>query len=105
MNKYILTLEAYSLSNIRRRKRKLNRKNRPFRSVRIEPEPIDSPEMTMPNPLSEETHVLSFEKYSLSKLRLIHRKKRIQNGKIVKPIPAIEGEPVNPNLTIPTSDV
>lgn len=52
MNKYIMTFERYHRSILRKRMlRELKRKNRPFRSVKIEPEPINSPAMTIPNPL------------------------------------------------------
>jgi len=52
MNKYILTFERYHRSILRKRMlRELKRKNRPFRSIPIEPPPVDSPEMTIPSPL------------------------------------------------------
>lgn len=53
MNKHIMTFEGYKHRSLMRKRllAALKRKNRPFRSVRIEPPPVDSPAMTIPNPL------------------------------------------------------
>jgi len=48
MNKYILTFEGYSEANIRRRERRLKRKNRPFRSVIVSPDPINNQALNIP---------------------------------------------------------
>jgi len=53
MNRYIMTFEGFKHRSLIRKRllAELKRKNRPFRSVKIEPEPINSPAMTIPNPL------------------------------------------------------
>jgi len=49
--------------------------------------------------------ILTFEGYKQARLREKHRKQREEEVvKIIPPKP-VEGEPVNPDLAIPTSEV
>jgi len=55
MRKYILTFESYSKRKKKKNKKRiwdelLTVKPREFKSVRIEPEPENSPEMAIPSP-------------------------------------------------------
>jgi hypothetical protein len=45
---------------------------------------------------------MTFESYRQKMLRIKQRKKRIKAWELAHPVTVVEGDPINPELTIPT---